>query len=157
MPPPSRGTPASGGDRAHQRQHDHCTTFEYVPAFSVLYLDLQEYLFHEQALVTSACHVLVGVHGAGLINMVYMPGGGVSTVIELLPLGVSMDMYAVHARALGHRHLYWSNTELWRHHPNDVFASGPANHYGDTTEGDLDAIWLLVQDAIHNAHGMLAF
>ncbi len=56
----------------------------------------------EQARIFGEASVVVGVHGAGLANIAFMPPGG--TVLEIVPSRFMSACYAVLAAAAGHLH-----------------------------------------------------
>ena len=60
---------------------------------------------YEQIVIHSSARILIGQHGAGLTNMVWMPRG--SVVIEILPPmpDDAQNIFANLAQALGHQHL----------------------------------------------------
>lgn len=59
----------------------------------------------DQIAMFRACRLLVGLHGAGLTNMLWMPKGG--EVIEIRRRGdCRNNCYYVMASALGHRYSY---------------------------------------------------
>lgn len=64
---------------------------------------LEDHTLYDQAACMSQVSMLVGVHGAGLTNMLFMPTG--STVVELLPAGADSALYCVLAGILGHRYI----------------------------------------------------
>jgi len=73
----------------------------------------------EQLRAMSETSTLIGQHGAGLANMVWMPPGGV--VIEILPTTVGLSqrgLFRALARTCGHRYLAISQAN--NHSPVDV-------------------------------------
>ena len=64
------------------------------------------------ARVVNSCDVLVGVHGAGLANLVFLPAGAV--VVQVVPLGrmegLAMDEYGVPPRDMNMRYLQYNIT-----------------------------------------------
>ena len=68
--------------------------------------------FQQQVALFASADFLIGVHGAGLTNMLFMPPGG--TVLELLPPMCATASYWGIASALGitYRHLVCHDPEL---------------------------------------------
>lgn len=58
----------------------------------------------EQVAVMRECRILVGVHGAGMTNLIFR-GQGPMTVVELFPRGFSPPHYYWLAELLGYRYL----------------------------------------------------
>lgn len=61
--------------------------YEVIVADATLSTDLSKF-----AELVNSCSVLIGVHGAGLTNMVFLPDNAV--VIQIVPLGI--EWYARH-------------------------------------------------------------
>jgi capsular polysaccharide biosynthesis protein len=54
--------------------------------------------------ITNSCDAIMGVHGTGLTNMVFLPSGGVA--IQIVPLGGLLpETWAIGT---------WSNGSSWR-------------------------------------------
>ncbi|GJN05992.1 hypothetical protein PR202_ga23675 [Eleusine coracana subsp. coracana] len=62
------------------------------------------------ARVVNSCDVMVGVHGAGLANLVFLPAGGV--VVQVVPLGgldaVAAEDFGAPARDAGLRYVHYA-------------------------------------------------
>ena len=75
--------------------------------------------------------VLVSVHGAGLVNMAFLPPR--STVLEIFPLGFEYELYGQLARAMGHQYFYFRNTHEELHKPCDKATGLDRNKNGRST------------------------
>jgi hypothetical protein len=51
-------------------------------------IDFAKYSLKEQISIANSCQVLIGLHGAGLVNSIFMQPG--TSVIEIAPLGLSL-------------------------------------------------------------------
>jgi hypothetical protein len=77
------------------------------------------------ARVVNSCDVLVGVHGAGLANLVFLPAGGV--VVQVVPLGgldaMAAEDFGAPARDMGHGYVHYGvaveESSLARRYPSD--------------------------------------
>ncbi|KAL6627538.1 hypothetical protein ACP70R_031264 [Stipagrostis hirtigluma subsp. patula] len=77
------------------------------------------------ARVVNSCDVLVGVHGAGLANLVFLPAGAV--VVQVVPLGgldaLAAEDFGVPARDMGLRYVHYAvaveESTLARRYPRD--------------------------------------
>ncbi|CAO2160829.1 unnamed protein product [Urochloa humidicola] len=77
------------------------------------------------ARVVNSCDVLVGVHGAGLANLVFLPAGAV--VVQVVPLGgmdaMAAEDFGVPARDAGLRYVHYGvaveESTLARRYPRD--------------------------------------
>lgn len=77
------------------------------------------------ARVVNSCDVLVGVHGAGLANLVFLPAGAV--VVQVVPLGgldaMAAEDFGAPARDAGLRYVHYSiavaESTLARRYPRD--------------------------------------
>ena len=65
---------------------------------------LEDLSFGAQARLMARTGVLIGVHGAGLTNMLFLPVG--AAVVELLPARCAYPLYERAAAALGHLHYF---------------------------------------------------
>jgi len=83
--------------------------------------------------IVNSCDVLVGVHGAGLTNQLFLPNG--SVVVQIVPLGTewaSEQYFANSTINMGLKYLeykVWPNeTSLYSlYGPNDAIISDPAS------------------------------
>jgi hypothetical protein len=77
------------------------------------------------ARVVNSCDVLVGVHGAGLANLVFLPAGGV--VVQVVPLGgldaMAAEDFGAPARDMGLGYVHYGvaveESSLARRYPRD--------------------------------------
>jgi capsular polysaccharide biosynthesis protein len=73
----------------------------------------------EQVAVMRDCRILVGLHGAGMSNLMFR-GGGPMTVVELFPRGFSPPHYYWMSEMLGYRYVPRSGTIDGQIDVNDV-------------------------------------
>ena len=73
--------------------------------------------------------VLVGMHGAGLVNMAVMPP--LSTVVEIFSHGHDSELYYMMAQAFGHTHVHFRNVHPELHQPCEYGRLDPFK-YGNT-------------------------
>ena len=66
---------------------------------------LEDYPFHEQVQLMSETKIIVGLHGAGLTNMLFMPPGGAVLELRLASDGHNNCFFAL-ASALHHDYFY---------------------------------------------------
>lgn len=71
----------------------------------VLKVVMEDYPLSQQIKLASSSKVLIGAHGAGLTNMIFMPAG--SLIVELFPFGFEKQIYRNLAETLGHRYISW--------------------------------------------------
>jgi hypothetical protein len=69
--------------------------------------------FQEQVLLMSECKVLLGNHGAGLANMIFMKPGGL--VVELLPHRNGLFDYRPIGNSFRHQAIYWRLANACNH------------------------------------------
>lgn len=69
--------------------------------------------FEEQVTLFSECSIIIGNHGAGLTNMMFMPAGGV--VIELLPYRNSWFDYRPVGNSFRHQSIFWRLADVCGH------------------------------------------
>ena len=88
-----------------------------------------------------SAHIMIGVHGAGLMHVIHMPPtdecGGPVSLIEMQPHQWDLWAFRHAASYLKHPYFRWLNTDPGRELPN-----------GAGTDIDLDAVRALVGDAI---------
>jgi capsular polysaccharide biosynthesis protein len=94
--------------------------FEVVVGEPARHADLPSF-----ARVVNSCDVLVGVHGAGLANLVFLPAGAV--VVQVVPLGgldaMAAEDFGAPARDAGLRYVHYGisveESTLARRYPRD--------------------------------------
>jgi capsular polysaccharide biosynthesis protein len=70
-------------------------------------VELEEATLGEQVALFAATRIVVGQHGAGLVNMLWLEPGGV--IVEINPLALDhpcRDYFRHLAAACGHAHIY---------------------------------------------------
>jgi hypothetical protein len=77
---------------------------------------LDDQSIFNQVNIFSNTKILVGQHGAGLVNMLWMPAG--SIVVELIPSGVTFSCFSILSELSGLR--YFSYPQKTFHSPIDV-------------------------------------
>jgi hypothetical protein len=64
---------------------------------------LEDMAFHDQVNLMRSTRILVGPHGAGLVNMMFMRRGCI--IVELMPRGVECLAFPALASACGHKYI----------------------------------------------------
>ncbi|MCK0171440.1 glycosyltransferase family 61 protein [Aliiroseovarius sp. S1123] len=102
-----------------------------VKRFGGEIINFEDYDFPSQVKLMSSCKVIVGIHGAGLTNMVFMPPGG--TVIELLPVRNGLRDYRKIGNSFKHQACYWRLSEAMGH-THDFILGEPTTSWFQRTD-----------------------
>ena len=126
------------------------------PDANIVAKEFFEMTFKEQVTLMQQADILVGMHGAGLANLVYMPQS--SHVIELIPFTWKSKEYVLLSGMTGHPYASWQNEKKENHIEPECHelnrrqsASEPnvCRAGASATIVDIDAILDLVQKSIN--------
>jgi hypothetical protein len=96
--------------------------------------------YEQQLRRVRAAHIIIGMHGAGLVHVLHSPDadacGGPTALIELLPA------HRAYIQGVKHFSAYMDR-RYWRYENHD-----PARETDRGTIVDLDSVWDMVQDAV---------
>ena len=93
-------------DRRRYDDHDQLVSMLGEFGMPVREAVMETLSFHQQIHLMRKTRVLVGPHGVGETNMMFMPQG--SQILELCPMGFSGRVFRVLAKTFGH---YWVELE----------------------------------------------
>ena len=101
-PAPTRRVYISRERATRRRLLDEAAVWERLAAAGFEKVFMEDLSFDDQVALMKETAVLVGPHGAGLTNMLFMPGGG--GVVEVADLGFPNPNFYATAAACGHRY-----------------------------------------------------
>lgn len=89
---------------------------------NVTVMYMEQYKFSEAALAMASTDILVGMHGAGLTNLIFLPP--TASLIELFNYGMGRERgdfeYQKLAALLGLGYANWTNSEIQKHHEGSM-------------------------------------
>jgi len=105
-------------------------------------VDLAELEAAEQILRLECTDLLVGMHGAGLVNLIWMRPN--AAVLVLFPMHYHRDHFARLSRLARLHYAEWRNTNESAHFPHADIAGHAHRHKQAHTLVDLEQLWSLV-------------
>ena len=84
-------------------------TLSLIPNVHVQSVALQDLSFRDQLLLLANTSVLIGVHGSGLVNVLFLPKG--ASAVEIFPYKIQRRSYEDLARIMGIRYSAWRNQD----------------------------------------------
>lgn len=111
----------------------------------------EDYSFEDQVNIMSSCKIFVGMHGAGLSNMMFMPPGGV--VIELVARRHGLFDYRKIGNSFRHQACYWRLAEAMGHSHDFILGEASVSRFSRTDMADISIDVLQLEKKIVSALG----
>ena len=125
--------------------------FDLLGRYGGRIVNFEDYSFEDQVKIMSSCKIFVGIHGAGLSNMMFMPPGGV--VIELVARRHGLFDYRKIGNSFRHQACYWRLAEAMGHSHDFVLGEASVSRFSRTDMADIHIDLLQLEKKIVSALG----
>eukprot|EP00122_Pirum_gemmata_P002160 Pgem_evm1s1957 len=119
--------------------------------FNVAVVPYSQLTIQEQIIVTRHSALIIGVHGAGLANLIWAKAGS-AVLLEIFPYHFQKFTYQAIAYNIGLKHLWWENDRKDRASEtkySNAFEKGSWDYYRNLdTEADIESLELKVIEAV---------